>query len=290
MKTIFLLLLPVALLAQSTTPPQSAPAKPQPGVTADPVVLTIGTEKITKSEYESLVATLPDQVRTQATGPNKRKVAEQVAEIKVMAQEARREKLDQTPAVKLLLQFEDENVLASVVYKDLEDKTKTDNVALHAYYDKHKGDFDQVTARHILVRMHGSAVPLREGQKDLTDAEALAKAQDLVQKLKAGADFAALAKTESDDTQTGASGGLLPPFTRGQMIPEFENAAFSLPVGKVSDPVKTQFGYHIILVDQHAAKSFEDVKADIEPEVAREAVDSLKAKTQVVIDDGYFGK
>ena len=90
-----------------------------------------------------------------------------------------------------------------------------------------------------------------EGKPELTEEQALAKAQEIKKKLAAGGDFAALAKAESDDTGSGANGGELGTFKRNSMVPEFEQVAFSLARGQVSDPIKTQFGYHMIQVDKH---------------------------------------
>jgi parvulin-like peptidyl-prolyl isomerase len=77
------------------------------------------------------------------------------------------------------------------------------------------------------------------------------------------------------------------------MVPAFDQAAFSLPVGQVSEPVKTQFGYHLILVEKHEAKTFDEVRADIEkkirPELAKQAVDNLRKQTKVNIDESFFG-
>lgn len=298
MMKMFLFLLPVALLAQTAQtqapPAQVAPAQVAPGALADPVVLVVGDEKMTKSQYEKFVAALPQQLRTEAAGPNKRKVIEQISEIKMLAQEARRRGLDQTPEVKMLVSFQTENVLASATYQELAKNVKTDDASLHAYYDKHKGEYEQVKARHILIRTPGSRVPVRQGQKELSDAEALAKAQDISKKLKGGADFATLAKSDSDDSGTAANGGDLGAFGRNQMIPEFEEVAFKMPPGQISDPVKTQFGYHVIKVEDHSTKKFEDVKPDIEkaigPEATRQAFNELKKKINIVIDDAYFGK
>jgi foldase protein PrsA len=88
---------------------------------------------------------------------------------------------------------------------------------------------EQVWARHILV-----------------DTEA--KAVAIIQLIKNGSDFARLAKDFSQDTGSGAQGGDLGWFGKGVMVSEFENAAFSLGIGEISEPVKTQFGYHIIQV------------------------------------------
>jgi peptidyl-prolyl cis-trans isomerase C len=264
----------------------------QPPPAADPVVVTIGADKITQSQFEQIVATLPEQARTQAKTPEgRRQLAEQLVELKILSKEAKARKLDQTPAVKTRLTIEEDQVLASVLFQSL---GTSDEVAIHAYYDAHKGEMDQIHARHILIRFQGSAVPQRLGQKDLTDAEALQKAKDLRAKILAGAKFADVAQAESDDVGSGANGGDLDTFGRGAMVPEFEKAAFELPVGQVSEPVRSAFGYHLILVETHTAKSFEEARPDIEkslgPQAADKAVDELKTKAAVVYNDSYFGK
>jgi parvulin-like peptidyl-prolyl isomerase len=267
------------LLVQGQTP---AP-KPLLEQAGDPVVLTIGTIKVTKSEYEQFINALPPQIQTEAKGPNKRKVAEQYAELRMMADEARKRKIDQTPAAKLQLLF-----------RDLQTTAKLDDAAVQKYYEAHKGEYEQVKARHILVRFKDSRVPLREGQKELSDAEALAKAQELKKKLDAGADFAALAKTDSDDTGTGAQGGDLGQFARGSMVPEFDKAAFAQPIGKVGDPVRSAFGYHVIKVEDRKSKELAEVKDQIEkqlrPEMAKQEVEAIKKSNAISVDDAYFGK
>lgn len=100
---------------------------------------------------------------------------------------------------------------------------------------------EQVRARHILISAAQDASP-----ED--DQLALAKAISITQQLNDGADFAALAAEFSDDTSNAATGGDLGFFGKGQMVPEFEEAAFSLGIDEISAPVRTQFGYHIIQV------------------------------------------
>ena len=103
---------------------------------------------------------------------------------------------------------------------------------------------EQVRASHILLNIEG---------KD--EAAVRAKAEDLRKQLDAGADFAALAKANSQDVASAARGGDLDFFARGRMVPEFEAVAFSLPVGQLSDVVRSQFGFHIIKVtDKKAAE------------------------------------
>src|SRR5271170_3505030 len=97
------------LLAAASAFAQQAPA-------ADPVVVTIGGDKITQSQFEMIVATLPEQARTQAKTPEgRRQLAEQLVELKILAKEAKARKLDQTAAVQTQLTIEADQVLASVL-------------------------------------------------------------------------------------------------------------------------------------------------------------------------------
>lgn len=279
-----------SLLVNGQTP---AP-KPALEQASDPVVITIGTTKVTKGEWEQFIGALPPQIQAEAKGPNKRKVAEQYAELRMMAQEARNRKIDQNPATKAQLAFQLDQMLAQMLFRDLQATVKVDDAAIQQYYDAHKSEYEEVKARHILVRFKDSRVPLREGQKELSDAEAAAKAKELKVKLDAGADFAELAKKESDDTGTGANGGDLGTFSHGQMVPEFDTAAFAQPVGKVGDPVRSAFGYHLIKVEERKSKSLQEMKDEIEkrlrPELAKQEVETIKKANTISVDEGYFGK
>jgi peptidyl-prolyl cis-trans isomerase C len=261
---------------------------------ADPVVLTVGSEKITRSMFEQIIASLPAQQQSQLQSPDaRRSLAEQIAELKVMAQEAKIRKLDQSAAVKAKIALQSDQILANAIYQDLV-AANPDDAAMRAYYAEHKGDWDEVKARHILIRMQGSRVPVREGHKELTDDEALAKAKEVRAKIVAGAKFEDVAKTESDDVGSGDNGGDLGTFGQGQMIPEFDAVVFKAPLGQITEPVKTVYGYHLILVEERKSKPFEDARGEIEqkirPDIGQKAIEALKTKTSVVYDQTYFGK
>src|SRR5580700_11526006 len=278
MRFSFLLL--GAALAWGQQPPATTPAsapKPMPSlapklpepmpvpsmVPPDAVVLSVGDDKVTKAQFDMILATIPPQQQATAQTPKgRRDLANRVAEILMLAQEARAEKLDQTPKVQWQIMLSTDQLLANVMYKDFAD-AKPDDAMLHAYYDAHKDEWEEVKARHILIRFQGSKMPLADGKKDLTDAEALAKITELRAKIVAGADFAEVAKENSDDKGSGANGGDLGAFGRGQMVPEFDKEAFLLPVGELSQPVKSPFGYHLIKVESHSTKPFDEVKAAI---------------------------
>jgi len=155
---------------------------------------------------------------------------------------------------------------------------------LRARYDATKENWksgESVRADHILVKLAQTATPAE-------DAAAKSKAQGLLNQLRGGADFATLAKKSSDDPGSATRGGDLGFLTREQLVPEFANPAFSLPIGQLSDLVKTSYGYHIIkVVEKRPAgyKPFEDVKDQIRSQIveqngkdqAREAITRARA-------------
>ena len=276
-------------------PPIAPPilkAEPVP-VAADAVIIIIGDQKITKAEYESFLSALPERIRAEANGPNKRRVAEQLADIKAMAQEAKKRGMDKKPEIQQQAAFQLENLLANALFQQLQSEVKADDAAVQAYFDKNKKDYETATASHILIRFAGSKVPLKPGQKDLTEAEALAKSLEVRAAIKGGKDFAEVAKTESDDTGSGTQGGSLGTFGRAQMVPEFSGAAFSIPLNEISEPVKSAFGYHLILVQSRDSKKLADVKAEIEakmkPELAKQMIEDFRKQANITLDENYFG-
>jgi parvulin-like peptidyl-prolyl isomerase len=293
----------IAQQPSSATPPKPVPpappafapvTAPENNLAPDAVVLTIGNLQMTRAQFEVLLSALASNGRPATSPAAKRQVAEQYAELETMAQEARQRKLDESPEVKQMMAIQGDSFLANALAKRISDDTHFTELDLRSYYDSHKNEFEDAQGSHILIRFKGSSVPLKPGEKDLTDEEALAKAKDIRAKILAGADFATLAKAESDDAGSGAKGGELGTFKRGQMVPAFDQAAFSVPVGQVSEPVKTQFGYHIIKITSRNARSFDDAKAQIEkelkPKLAKEALEQLKVHTPVALNEAYFGK
>jgi peptidyl-prolyl cis-trans isomerase D len=138
-----------------------------------------------------------------------------------------------------------------------------------AYYDQHRDQYrtpEQVKVSHILIK---TPSPGADGKVDeKATAEARHRAEDLLKQLKAGAKLEDLATKYSEDTGSAKQAGSLGWIGRGQTVPEFDKAAFSLPKGQISDLVKSSFGFHIIRVDdKHDAllKSLDEVKPEIEP-------------------------
>ena len=148
---------------------------------------------------------------------------------------------------------------------------------------------EQVRASHVL---YGIMQTPEGTDPNAYKKEQLEKAQKALAKIKGGADFNEIAKLESS-CPSGKNGGDLNYFSKGQMVPEFENVAFALPVGQVSDVVETQFGYHIIKTTDHKAaevQSLEQVSTQIKEELTntqkrelgKKFIDDLKAKANIV--------
>jgi peptidyl-prolyl cis-trans isomerase D len=143
-------------------------------------------------------------------------------------------------------------------------KPQITDAEIQSYYDQHKDQYqvkDQVKVRHILI-----AVPAGADAK--TDAAAKAKAEDILKQIKAGGNFADLAAKNSDDPGSKVQGGELGWLDPGKTVPEFDKVAFSLAPGQTSDLVKTQFGYHILQVEDKKTahmRPLAEVKAEIVP-------------------------
>jgi len=170
--------------------------------------------------------------------------------------------------------------LQKLVAQKYPDEVKVTEDDAKASYEQNKARYDvpeQVRASHILIKPD-----LSDPNSDPNQAKAAAKAkaEDLLKKVKEGGDFAALAK-ENSACPSAARGGDLDFFRRGQMVPAFDKAAFELEVGKISDVVETQFGFHIIKVtDRKAASttSLDQIKGTLMAELAQRKLQELAMK------------
>jgi peptidyl-prolyl cis-trans isomerase C len=264
--------------------PDNAAAPAAAAVDPDKVVLKVGDSTMTAGEFEAFCNSLPQEVQFMARGPAKRRVGEDLIKLKVLAAEARKKGLDQTPQFKQQVALMVENVLAGALINDLEGTLVSDQ-EIQAYYDEHKNEYERATARHILIGVGPDT--------GLNDAQAKAKADEIRARLQKGEDFAALAKTNSADPGSKDDGGLLQPFTRGTMVPEFEQAAFGQKANEISQPVKTRFGYHIIQTQKVEVPPLADVKDEIaealRPQRLEAFVEDLRKQANPHLDETFFG-
>jgi peptidyl-prolyl cis-trans isomerase C len=297
------------------------PPAPLPDKLPD-VVARVNGDDISRTDFERAVSNLEDRAGGPVPAEQKpkvfRDVLDQMIAFKLLIQESKAQnvsitdtELDQSIA-KIRQQFPNEQEFTSalgqrrmtlddlkketrdqmtvdkMVRGTLSDVTVTD-AEISSFYQGNGPRFQQpegVRASHILIKAANTA-------PDATKKEARTKAEGLLKEAQSGGDFAALAKANSEDGSA-ADGGDLGFFQRGQMVPEFENAAFALQPGQLSSIVESQFGYHIIKVtERRAARTvpLEEAKdrireyltAQHRQEKVLEYVQSLRAKGKVEV-------
>jgi peptidyl-prolyl cis-trans isomerase C len=183
--------------------------------------------------------------------------------VTLLAKEAEAQKIAQAPGFARRAAFARQKVLMEAML-DKESRAAASEPAMKKLYEDSVGQnkpVEEVKARHILVETED-------------------KAKEVLAKLKAGGDFAALAKQESKDPGS-SDGGDLGYFTKDQMVAEFAETAFKLEKGALSEPVKTQFGWHIIKVEDKRNKpvpAFDQVKDQLESYLARRAQTELVSR------------
>ncbi|MCM2275328.1 MAG: peptidyl-prolyl cis-trans isomerase [Candidatus Didemnitutus sp.] len=280
---------PAAAPAVPATPEAAPAAAPAP---ADPVVISAGTIEVRRSEFENAIRSLPNEYQQYALGPGKRQFAQDVLRMKLLAAAGRQQGLDQSPEIQTQLDMMRDNLVANALVQRVQASFTLDEAALRQAYEANKAQYEKSNARHILIAFKGSPAA-QPGKPELTEEEAKAKAEDLRKKIDGGASFEELAKTESDDVGSGANGGSLGEFARGQMVPEFEQAAFTAAIGTVSEPVRTQFGFHLIRVDSRGAAPFEEVRPTLERAERQQRVqaylEQLTNDAKPTFDAAYFG-
>jgi peptidyl-prolyl cis-trans isomerase C len=224
---------PAAAPAATPAPAAAAPATPAVAPKPTDVVAKVGDDTITEADLSFAAEDLGQQLQSVPPQDQKAFLTTVLIDMKIMATAAREQKLDADPDYKARLAYlEDRTLRQEYFTKQIAGVITPESIK--AAYDDYVKAFkpqDEVHARHILVK---------------TEDEA----KDIEKQLAAGAKFEDLAKAKSTDTGSAANGGDLGFFAHGQMVKEFDAAAFALNVGQVSQPVQSQFGWHIIRVDE----------------------------------------
>jgi len=236
-------------------------------------------------EFDDFLAANP-RASQQAQGAQRDELKKQVGEFKVIAERARKEGLDRDDLTRLQLLFTRSQTLAGAYLGDLQknaDKLVADT-DVEQYFKEHPSDFDEVRVRHILVSTQPKQEAEDENDKDdkdkktpekpktLTKEEARKKSEALLARARKGEDFAKLASENSDDPGSKDKGGEYDFFGHGKMVPEFEKAAFALKPGEISDLVETQFGFHIIKLEERRSAP----SPDADQKVRQQIVEKLK--------------
>ena len=251
----------------------TAPAKaPQATPPKDPVVATVNDQPIYLSELQVAQQALPPQYRNMPLSSVYPALLDRIIDSKLVVADGKKNKVEADPDFKKRMAFVEDQVVQDFwLQKELAKRVTPDKLQAR-YQEKLKSmpAEDEVHARHILVA---------------TEQEA----KDLLAELKKGTPFDKLAREKSTDKASGAEGGDLGWFKRTDMVKEFSDAAFALKKGELSEtPVKTQFGFHLIKVEdrrQAPPPSFEELADQIREEVQRETVtqylDQLRSNAKV---------
>lgn len=243
------------------------------------VLATINkTEEITLGEFNEIISKLPLRYQD-VVSKNKSAFLDELIVDRLLFNEAMTKKLDEEEDVRRLFKEAKKKIVMARLLKDeVEDKVVVDEAEMEDYYSANKDKFttqESLRASHILV-----------GTREEADG--------ILAELSSGRNFEDLARARSIDP-TSETGGDIGYFTRGQLVPEFEDACFDMKLGEVSGVVKTKFGYHIIKLTERSepeVKELAEVRDSVEQALSRikkkirfnELVSRLKDNAQITVN------
>jgi peptidyl-prolyl cis-trans isomerase C len=227
-------------LVSSGTSPAKKPMK------QGSILAKVGNEIITVADFENELRTLPQYTRKRMNSvEEKKRHLDKMIDEMLLLQEAEKRGLSQNQELLAKVERYRNRLVTEMLYRDVaKERSQVDEAEIEAYFQTHKNRFAQkerIRVSQILILLPPDA----DSEKE---AEARKKAEESLGRVRAGEDFGELAK-EYSEGPTAERGGDLGYFSRGRMLPDFEEAAFSLEkVGDTSDLVRTKFGYHIIVL------------------------------------------
>ena len=246
------------------------------------ILAQVNGKRITLGEFDQKWSALPDVLKAVYSGPNgKKDFLEELITRELLLQKAREMKLDQDAAFKEHVEaFGERLLLDAILSREIEKKADVTDGEIEAYFEAHRDALpavEEVRAAHILVKTEGEAGALLD-------------------RLRRGADFAALAKANSIDPGTKDKGGNLGVVRKGRMVPEFEKMAFALKPGQISDVVKTPYGYHIIRVQSRQAvkpRKIDEARNEIRQDILKDKqktlfdalAKKLRAEARIAVSD-----
>lgn len=245
-----------AAKAAATAPSEESPIRP-----GNPTVAKVGDAEIKRLEVLSLLQQLPPNIKQAPIQQIYPMLLDQAINSKIIDARAAKTDLAQDAQVKEQVELARQQIIRNIFLQKEAEKAVTEEKVKAAYdtFIKEQGDIEETKARHILV--------------DTED-----KAKDIIAKLDSGAKFEDLAKEYSSDG-TKDNGGDLGWFAKQEMVPAFADAAFALKPGEASKtPVKTQFGYHVVKVEDRRMREkpkFDDIKPFLEAQLRREALEKM---------------
>ena len=322
MKTLFALGIAVALTvsAQTQTPaatPPAAPAakpvaiqvtpgaephsfqvglatpKPTPITELPPatVVATVDGQKVTAAQLQAILKNVPAPVQQKIEGDRKEFVT-QYALFMRLVDMARKQKLEQQSPYKENIEYQTMVVLQGAAVEQKGKELTVSPEDIKKYYDANQDKYDLVKFKAIYLPFNTSptSAPDGSGKALASEADAQAKADDLVKQARAGADFIKLVKDNSGDPTSVAKDGDFPPIHKTDKVPpEIVKALFAAKAGEVTDPVKQARGFYIFKIVESGAEPLaqvqDSIKAELQKDQLKKWLDDLKTSIQVKMED-----
>lgn len=290
--------LAVSAFAQQPPPGIAAPkpVETPKELPPDTIVVTFEGKGYTAAQIQELLGGLPPQAM-QGIAQNPQMAMNQLFLIRHLSDEATKAKLDQQSPHKEALDAVRRQYLANAAVQEQNNKVVVIPAEMEAYYEKNKGNYETAGLAVIYLSFSNNPVPSQDpkAKKPLTEAEAKAKADKLAAELKAGADFAKLAKENSDDRDSAEKGGEYASIRRADNFPAaIKDTVFKLKNGETSDPVRQANGFYILKRTSANAQPYVEVRDQIFQQLKQEKFkawfDDLQKKMVVKIEKPEFFK
>lgn len=242
------------------------------------VLAVVAGEEITQEIFDTFLKGVPEQQQMYLSNPQFREQCfEQLVALFLFAKKGEEDKLEETEEFQKVFASAKRDIMAQMSIRDTLKGISVSDEEIKAYYDANKDQFNKgetVSAKHILVESEEKCneilAAITNGEKTFEDAA-----------------------KESSTCPSGQKGGDLGTFGKGQMVPEFEQAAFTAEIGQVVGPVKAQFGFHLIKVEaknEAEAAAFEEVKENIRRNLVQQKQNKVYGETVAKLKEKYMEK
>lgn len=242
------------------------------------VLAVVGGEEITQETFDLFLQGVPREQQAYISNPQFREQCfEQLVSLFLFAKKAEDDKLEETEEFKKVIENAKRDILAQMAMRDVLKTAEVSEEEMKEYYDANKVQYEKgatVSAKHILV----------------AEEE---KCNEILAVITSGEKVFEQAAQEFSTCPSGQRGGDLGAFGKGQMVPEFEKAAFEAEIGQVVGPVKTQFGFHLIKVEaknEAEVAAFEEVKESIKRTMIQQKQNKLYTDTVAELKEKYMEK
>ncbi len=252
----------------------------------DTVIATANGEKVTAGQLQAVLQSLPPQMQQQAQS-NRKAFVEQYVLLKLLTEQAKKARLDEQSPWKQAIDYGIMRVLSQAAMSKKVDEFIITNDEIKQAYDGNKDKYVQAKVKAIYVPFTTAPVSQADanGKKMLTEAEAKAKAEDLMKQAKAGADFVKLVKENSGDPNTVAKDGDYGFIKKTDQIPnDLKSAIFTAKAGDIAGPVRQPNGFYVFRIEELGAQPFDQVSLSIMNEIKTRRFQEWMSGLQKTID------